>query len=240
MKEYALVKTQNVKEAERLISYLHERPVTEMVGLGLIYGPPGLGKSRFARQAAIQRDYIFLRLEATMTVKSFAIKLLEMIHFHFGMPKMRFRGTANEIFNRSLNILQSYPNTVLIIDEIDYAFKSKKILGSIRDIVDETLAIVILVGMADAKEKLLLADSHYFDRCNFFCEFKKLDSEDTKLLCNNICDVKLTPDLIKHLSAKSKGNIRKMVKVLYSVEDIAKKENLSEIGLRDITKLSLA
>lgn len=239
MKEYALVKTQNVKEAERLIRYLHERPITEMVGLGLIYGPPGLGKSRFARQTAIQRDYIYLRLEATMTVKSFAVKLLEMIHFHFGMPKMRFRGTANEIFNRSLSILRNYPNTVLIVDEIDYAFNSKKILGSIRDIVDETLAIVILVGMADAKEKLLLADSHYFDRCNFFCEFKKLDQADTMHLCSEICDVKLDPALIKHLSAKTKGNIRKMVKVLYSVENVAKNENLAEVGLKDVTKLSL-
>ncbi len=240
MKEYSIVKTQNVKEAERLIRYLHERPITEMVGLGLIYGPPGLGKSRFARQTAIQKDYIYMRLEATMTVKSFAVKLLEMIHFHFGMPKMRFRGTANEIFNRSLTILQSYPNTVLIIDEIDYAFKSKKILGSIRDIVDETLSIIVLVGMADAKEKLLFADSHYFDRCNFFCEFKKLDSKDTQLLCNEVCDVKLEPALIKHLSSKTKGNIRKLVKVLYSVENIAKTENISEIGLKDITKLAIA
>ncbi|KQC06163.1 MAG: hypothetical protein APR54_07650 [Candidatus Cloacimonas sp. SDB] len=239
MKEYALVKTQNVKEAEQLIRYLYERPVTEMVGLGLIYGPPGLGKSRFARQTAIQKDYIYLRLEATMTVKSFAIKLLEMIHFHFGMPKMRFRGTANEIFNRSLTIMHNYPNTVIIIDEIDYAFKSRKILGSIRDIVDETLAIVVLVGMADAKEKLLLADSHYFDRCNFFCEFRKLDQEDTHLLCREICDVELDTDLIKHIASKTKGNIRKLVKILYSVENIAKTDNLAQIGLRDAKNLAI-
>jgi hypothetical protein len=30
-----------------------------------------------------------------------------------------------------------------------------------------------------------------------------------------------------------------MVKVLYSVENVAKTENLSEIGLKDVTKLSL-
>jgi len=237
MKEYALVKTKNVKEAERLISYLHKRPITEMVGLGLIYGAPGLGKSRFARQSAIQNDYIYIRLESTMTAKAFAVKLLEKIHYHFEISSSNARGTANEIFNKSLSILQNYPNTVIVIDEIDYAFKSSKVLGCIRDIVDETFCIVILVGMGDAKEKLLRANSHYFDRCNFFCEFTKLSEDDTKLICREISEVKLNSALIKHLTVKTKGNIRKLVKVLYTVEDIAKSKKITEMGLQDIGQL---
>ncbi|MCD4650243.1 MAG: ATP-binding protein [Candidatus Cloacimonetes bacterium] len=167
MREYSLAKTSNVRIAEELFTYLKKRPKTEMVGLGLIYGPPGLGKSRFARQTSIQNDYIYMRLEATMTAKAFATKLLEMIHRHFGMQSLKIKGTTSEIFTRVTEILENYSDLVIVLDEIDYAFRSQKILGSIRDIVDLTLTTIVLIGMTDAKSKLLALDSHYFDRCNF-------------------------------------------------------------------------
>jgi len=230
MKEYGLARINNVQRASELIEYLKNRPKTEMVGLGLIYGEPGLGKSRFARLSAIQNDYIYFRLEASMTLKNFATKLLEMVNFHFGIPNTKITGNSNMIINKALNILRNYENTVIVIDEVDYAFKAQKILGSIRDIVDETLSIVILVGMADAKEKLLMLDSHYFDRCNFFCEFKPLNSEDIHLICKEVCQVKIDPRLVKALSEKTKGNIRKLIKILYSIENLAENENLKEVG----------
>jgi replication-associated recombination protein RarA len=239
MKELSLIKTRNVKEADKLIDYLLNRPKTEMVGLGLIYGPPGLGKSRFAKQKAIMEDYIYLRLEATMTAKSFAIKLLEVIRYHLGMSQVKIRGTANEIFNRTLNILKNYDNIVIIIDEIDYAFRSQKILGSIRDIVDETLSVVILVGMTDAKEKLLLADSHYFDRCNYFCEFKEITESDIKSICSQISDVKIEDSIIRIIKQKTKGNIRKLIKALYSIETNAKNNNLSVFGIEQLKSLEI-
>jgi len=237
MREYALAQTSNVKQAYDLFDYLIKRPKTEMVGLGLIYGPPGLGKSRFARQTAIQNDYIYFRLEATMTAKSFAGRLLERIYFHFGMPKIGIRGTANDIFHRCLEILKNFENTIIVIDEIDYAFNNKKILGSIRDIVDQTLSIVVLVGMADAKEKLLAADAHYFDRCNFFCQFKPLNESDLTLLCKEVCDVEVDDIVIKHIAKKTKGNIRKFIKSLYSLENLAERENLTVIRPEHITSM---
>jgi Cdc6-like AAA superfamily ATPase len=235
MKEYILAETENVKNAKNLIDYLLKRPKTEMVGLGLIYGEPGLGKSRFARQSAIQNDYIYFRLEATMTAKSFASRLLEAIYYHFGMPKIGVRGTANQIFKRCLDILVNYENTIIVIDEIDYAFKNKKILGSIRDIVDETLSIVVLVGMADAKENLLMADAHYFDRCNFFCEFKPLEINDMVKLCKEVCEVDVEDAVIRHLAKRTNGNIRKIIKSLYSLENLA-----IEVGLKTIQTEHLA
>lgn len=240
MKELSLVKTRNVLEAENLIDYLLERPKTEMVGLGLIYGQPGLGKSRFARQTAIQNDYIYLRLEATMTGKSFAIKLLEVIRYHLGMSQLAIRGTANEVFNKSLSILRNYDNKVIIIDEIDYAFKSKKILGSIRDIVDETLSVIVLVGMANAKEMLLKADAHYFDRCNYFCEFKELSEMDIRNICNQISDVKIDESIIRIIKKKTKGNIRKLIKALYTIENSAQAYNLTEFGIEQLKYIKMA
>jgi len=45
MKQGVLVKTQNVIAADKCIEYLLKRPKLEMVGLGLLYGRPGLGKT---------------------------------------------------------------------------------------------------------------------------------------------------------------------------------------------------
>jgi len=41
---------------------LMNRPKTEMVGLGLIYGKPGLGKTTYASRIAFMRGYIYMRL----------------------------------------------------------------------------------------------------------------------------------------------------------------------------------
>lgn len=48
MKQGTLVRTLNVIAADRCIEYLLNRPKMEMVGLGLIYGKPGLGKTTYA------------------------------------------------------------------------------------------------------------------------------------------------------------------------------------------------
>lgn len=59
------------------------------------------------------------------------------------------------LFQRCLGILEDHADTVIIIDEIDYAFKHESLLGAIRDIVDETLCIIILVGINTSGYKVL-------------------------------------------------------------------------------------
>ena len=92
MNENILAKTENVKRATKVIDFLLNRPLTEMVGLGLIYGPPGLGKSRFAQQTAIQSNYIYIKLRSTITPRSFALKLLEEVASHFRIPSVKMNG----------------------------------------------------------------------------------------------------------------------------------------------------
>ena len=232
--------TKNVVNGQKMIQYLLNRPKTEMVGLGLIYGQPGLGKSRFAKQQAIMNDYVYLRLEATMTAKSFSVRLLEVLRYHLGITKTPIWGSTNEIFNKILDILRHYDNLVIIIDEIDYAFDRKRILGSIRDIVDETLSVIILVGMSDAREKLLMADAHYFDRCNYFCEFQEVTEEDIRLLCQEVPDVRIDDKIVKFLKKVTKGNLRKLMKALYSIETTSKAYNISEFTVEQLKLIEIS
>jgi replication-associated recombination protein RarA len=229
-----LVKTQNVLEAENCVQYLLDRPKMEMVGLGLLYGKPGLGKTTYASRIAFSRGYIYQRLEATIRPKSFATQLLESLNSRFGISSYAVQGATNTLFRRILALLEDHPDTVLVLDEIDYAFAHPDLLGMIRDIVDETLAIVVLVGMQNAKEKLLQVNEYYFDRCNIFYEFAPVTKPDIAQLCKEVLEVKTQPDIVDYVHFHACGSMRKAMKLLHTIEQTAKAKNLPKIGATDL------
>ncbi len=237
MKMNQLAQTKNVDSALECVDYLLARPVTEMVGLSLWYGNPGVGKTRFAKRYAIANSQIYLRLESTSTAKTFALQLYECLCYHCSLPVGNIRGSANRIFAVCKEILSDLPNLVIFVDEIDYAFKNSQLLGSIRDIVDETSAIVILVGMQDAYKELLKANVHYFDRCNFFVEFETLDRADVKLVMQTISDITVDADTIQMLHQKTSGTLRKIVKLIHAIETIAATLDVKSVSFRDVKEL---
>ncbi len=170
----------------------------------------------------------------SLSTRSFALKLLEEVADYFEIPAINLKGTTVVLIDRIIEILKVHINTVIIIDEIDYAFKRRQVLGSIRDIVDETLSVILLVGMSRAKEMLLQSDAHYFDRCNYFCEFKPVTLEEITLLSKKLCKVKIDEKLLRYYHNSTKGNIRKLVKSLYMAEMIAKSKKLKQVSIADL------
>ncbi len=234
MKSNLMASTRNVVKALNGMKYLINRPITEMVGLGLIWGPPGTGKTRFARRVAIQNQHCYLRLEGNNTPKRFAINLYNMLCTTYNMSPALGRQTTDEIFESIKTIILDVEEPIIFIDEIDYAFKSRKILDAIRDIVDETHAIIILIGMQSAKHSLLKSNAHYFDRCNFFVEFKELNPDDTKRVCDEISDIELEQGVIDYIYKVSHGTLRKIIKTLYYLEGIAKNKQLKKLTKGDL------
>ncbi len=218
MKQNQLVRIANVVEADQCINYLINRPKLEMVGLGLLYGRPGLGKTTYAQRMAFQRGYIYLRLEAYTTPKSFANDLLTTLYEKFSINNLVPVGTTGNIFKLCMQILEEHPDTVIIIDEIDYAFTQDKLLGAIRDIVDETLVIVILVGMQTTKDRLSRLNEYYFDRCNTFHEFQPVSKKDIKLVAQEVMEIEVTDRMVDEIYNTCKGNLRKGMKMMYSIE----------------------
>ena len=224
MKPNKLVQIKNVIRADACIQFLMKRPKTEMVGLGLIYGKPGLGKTTYATRIAFMRGYVYMPLEATTTPKSFAVDLLTALYRRFGMGEFIPSGTTNNLFKYCLKILEENPETVLVIDEIDYAFKHDRLLGAIRDIVDETLTMVILVGMQDARNKLAAVNRHYFDRCNYFYEFKTVGRDDIRKIAKEVMEIPVDETVVNKIDFNCGGNLRKAVKIMYIIE-LAREKN---------------
>lgn len=218
MKQNKLVPINNVMEADECIRFLLNRPKMEMVGLGMLYGAPGLGKTTYAQRMAFQRGYIYLRLESTTTPKAFMVALLSALYRKFRLGAMIPSGTANNLLQLILHILEDHKDTVIVIDEIDYAFSHEKLLGAIRDIVDETLTVLILVGMQGARDKLSQINAHYFDRCNYFYEFQPVSLEDVTQIAREVMSVECPDSMVNYIHHNSAGNLRKAMKIMHMLE----------------------
>lgn len=236
MKEGKLARLSNVVAADRCVDYLLNRPKLEMVGLGLIYGHPGLGKTTYAQRMAMSRGWIYMRLESYMTPKTFAVGLKQIIMRHMGLGSHSVIGSAANIYNECIILLREHPEVVIVIDEIDYAFRNhyREILGAIRDIVDQTLCVVILVGMQSAKEKLYQINRYYFDRCGVFCEFQSPSKKDLAVLTATVMDVKFGEDIVDYIHRRNQGTLRDTVKLIHSIETVAKAKKLNVITVHDL------
>ena len=233
MKTRQLIEIENVKGANRVLKNLLERTRTENVGLGLFYGRPGLGKTRWVSMTAQNNDYIYLRLESNFTSKDFLKELLYKLIYK-EMPYFNIRGSQYLIYNQILDIMQRNQDLVIMIDEADYGFTNKRILASIRDLADQSLATFLLVGMEKAKEKLMQMNAHYFDRTSAFFEFKSLSFNDTEMIIKELCEVKVDEPLINYIHNKSCGTMRRVNKFIDAIERIGKRMKKTELSFDEI------
>ena len=133
------------------------------------------------------------------------------------------------------------PDSVIMIDEFDNALPNRELRETIRDIVDQTFATVILVGMRGVREKLERSNPHFFDRSNFFCEFLPLTLEDTREIVAQVCDYELSPKLVETAHQVSEGQFRKLIKAIVLYEQkIAnnKPMNLTKAELKEISDVT--
>lgn len=244
MKQQVFVNTANVKRAMAEINKLLSRPKHEMVGLGMIYGEPGLGKSRLAKYISYRKGFIYIRLEASDTAKSFAQKLWVGLRYQLNLtsevssdPGNAPAGTTNNIIGMCIRILMDAPDSVIMIDEFDNAMPNRELRETIRDIVDQTFATVILVGMRGVRERLERSNPHFFDRSNFFCEFTPLSMADVSLICKELCEYELSPKLVETAFRVSGGQFRRLIKTIMLFESKIKNQQsvtLNQSDMKDI------
>jgi len=248
MKTRQLVETANVKGASVMLKNLIHRTKPEVVGLGLIYGNAGLGKTRWAQAMAIRNGYYYMRLETSQRPRNFLMDLINVLSSQQSAVSRQWpgesypvysRATTKELFNEALEVLQGDENIVLFIDEIDYAFKNDRVLSTIRDLADLSLATFVLIGMQSAKEMLHRKNAHYFDRCNGFFQFRPLSPEDVKAILDGVCEVAVDDDIATFVHKKSSGTLRVLNKYIGALEQIGermKKSTLAYAEIKDILK----
>ncbi|MDP3115067.1 MAG: ATP-binding protein [Candidatus Cloacimonadaceae bacterium] len=239
-----LSETENIKSACRALDYLLNRPVAHQPGLGMIYGAPGLGKTQFSQRAALSGHYIYLSAKKADTAKSFIAEVTKLLLQRYHPRETGGgSGTRSALFYRCLDILNenTMPNhlPLLFIDEVDNIVHEKHegIVGMLRDIVDNSAAIVILVGMQDLRSKIVKLNAHYYNRVVYFCEFKPLSYADTKLLVKDLSEVSLAADLLTSIHSQAKGDARKVIKYIRHYEELAGAHGQSHLDEADAKRL---
>ncbi|HNX38890.1 MAG TPA: hypothetical protein PKI15_11070, partial [Candidatus Cloacimonadota bacterium] len=79
-------------------------------------------------------------------------------------------------------------------------------------------------------------NKHVFDRCNFFCQFKKLDPADYAKVLSVSAEIEIADDLIQHLYGETGGNLRKLGKALERLEGYARVRKLTRVTIDDLKK----
>jgi Cdc6-like AAA superfamily ATPase len=246
MNSHLLVKTKNVERGLECLSYILSRPVAHQVGMGMIYGRPGLGKTQFSMRYAIENDCVYFSALKASTPKSFTVELLRKLRERYEPtrcepivgPKARlFRDILDTI---NLNTSKDHM-PVIIIDEVDNIihYPHEEIIGMLRDIADNTVAGVVLVGMQDLREKVMKLNSHYYNRFIYFAEFKPLSDNDVLMMCAELSTVTISPDLARYTNEKPQagGDARKVIKAIRLYEEIACKLSLKSIDLNTYQKV---
>lgn len=244
MKNHILAPTQNVQRGLDCLSYLLARPVAHQVGLAMIYGRPGLGKTQFSMRYAIEHDAVYFSALKASTPKSFVVELLRKLRERYEPDNTRpISGPKARLFREILDTINIHTSRahmpLILIDEVDNIlhYPHEEIIGMLRDIADNTVAAVVLIGMQDLRDKVMKLNSHYYNRFIYFAEFKPLSDADAVILCGSLADITIADDLAYLANSQAKGDARKLIKAIRLYEEIASKLNLNSLDLNTYQKV---
>ncbi len=216
-------RTSNVIAFTSAMARLQKREPS-IPGMSLVYGEPGLGKTRTALWWAVQNDGVFVRTKKLMTGRW----LLEEIVAELGeAPSAR----VPVLFRQVIDQLLSKPRT-LIIDEVDYLAYDARVLETLRDIHDVAETPIVFIGMNEADKKLMRY-KHLYDRFSEVVPFRPLSEADITSAAEQLCEVKLAKDAIAHIH-QTANRFRQVVVWFYKAEAVARTNNLKEVCLMDL------
>ena len=216
-------KTKNVKNFITVLNNIQNRP-EGVPGMALIYGDPGLGKSKTTIWWAVQNNAVLVSAKNGMSARW----LLEELVYELGETPM-YR--TSDLFNQAVRQILEYPR-MIIVDEIDYLAGDKSAIETLRDLHDRTGNPVVMIGMGMADKKLIRY-KHLYDRISEILRFNSFDLEDVKDIISQLCEIKITDDAVE-LIHKNANRFRQIVKLVNRAEKMAEANGLKEITSSDL------
>lgn len=212
------VRTKNVKSFIGVVENLLNKPAN-IPKMALVYGEPGLGKSKTALWLAAKYDGIYLRCTNLMTGRWLLDELARELD---EIP----RYLTSDIFNQCVKKLSQNPQ-LIIVDEIDYLAGDKKSIETLRDIHDKTNCPIILVGMGLVHRKLEKY-RHLYDRFSEVLKFETFSISDLKEITDQLSEVKISAAAVEIIHSKY-NRFRQILQVINNLETVAKENDLAEI-----------
>jgi DNA transposition AAA+ family ATPase len=212
-------KTSNVVRLVNALAPLKERN-EDLPGMVLVFGQPGLGKTKAMLWWQLQNGAAYIRAIKVMTARW----LLEAIVSELGeTPRHR----TSDLWRQCVEILIDRSRT-LIVDEVDYLAYDARVLELLRDLHDVTGSPIIFVGMENADKKLSRY-RHLYDRFIEVVRFQPFTKADIADIATQLCEVTLTADAIDLIYGDG-PRFRQAIKWFYRAEAIARANSLKEVN----------
>lgn len=196
-----------------------------MPGIGLVHGETGYGKTTAMDWYANKVNAVYVRARATWTPKS----MLGAIAKELRLPP---KGSCDDTMEAIIERL-CFARRPVFVDEADYIVDSKKMTESLRDLHDNALVPVILIGMGQIEEKLA-ARKQFTGRVMQNVQFHPLDIADTRKVADSLCEVGIRDDLLAQIHSDANGACRNIVVSLAEAERIGKARGLRDVGVADL------
>lgn len=198
-----------------------------MPGMGLVYGPSGLGKTTAVAWLATRQHGVFVRALATTTPSS----LVESICKELGIARRATNvGTIESIVEKLAET-----NRPLFVDEADYIADQKRLVETLRDIHDLASVPVILIGMGNLRRSISTREQ-LSGRIAQWVEFQRASVEDARALARELAEVAIEHDLVERLHTAAAGSVRNIVVGLGKIEQFARARSLAKIGAAEWPK----
>lgn len=227
------VPTENYRRFAEAIKNMEGRGAQEACFV-LVVGEPGRSKSNITEGWAARLNngfdkpgVIYLRANKGWKPTFFRRELARQLGIDSG-------GNSYDLFNRLIDRLAYLGFPKLVVDEVQHCLDDRAaVLESLRDITDRTNSIAVLVaGDDDANRNLLNAIKRHKNiasRIGQVVEFELATPQDVTLICRQLAEVEVAPDLIARIHRDCGGVMRKIMNAVATVERIAKTSGLTRI-----------
>lgn len=224
------VKTGNYERFQGAIRAVEARGAPE-AGWLLVVGDPARGKSTIVDKwaASSQVGAIYLRGKEQWTPSFFLAELAGQLKIDDSLRgKSRFQAVITRIGAEQMPV---------VIDEVQHAMRDNAaVLEVLRDITDLTETIAVLVAGVDDVMRRLARPSlkQIASRIAQVVEFAPNSQEDTALVCHQLADVEIAPDLVAEVHRQSRGLMRPICNAIAGIEAHASRNKLPKVKLADL------
>jgi Cdc6-like AAA superfamily ATPase len=235
-----LVPTTNVERfyaaANAVEARLSDR---EIMGLGLVYGKPGLGKTMAleAYHAGQKRGgrvrTVPVRALAHWSLSSMLGSLLRAA----GQEPMAYR--KNVMFDQLAEDLTRDP-AILLVDEIDAIAGHRPMISILKDIHDVTQSAVLMIG-EDRVDGLLRRFESFYNRLNrsALIHLTLHTTDDVRNVVQNRCELPVQDEVCEALHNESGGrSMRSVIDRIREIERWCATNGIKEFGLEEWKRMT--
>jgi len=237
--KFELASTRNIDRFMDAVKALEGRLAdTEKMGLGLVYGEPGLGKT-LAMEVYHARSKKAGRIRTVM-VRALDIwtqsSMLKDILGALGCAPLAYR--KDIMFDQIRDELRGKP-AIFLIDEIDKIAGSRSMLGILKDIHDVTGSSILMIGEERVND-LLTRFHSFYNRMNRSAVVKLKDhtQEDVGRVIEQRCEVPVETAVVRAIHQEVGGkSMRSVLDRISDMEQFSQTNCLKAITLGDYNQL---